>query len=1272
MNRPLLERQSPLGVSYALLILIAFFFLVPSAFRAARLSLGQKENDVKDWLPSDFPETAELEWFADHFVGESFVLATWPGCTSGDQRLKLLEQKLIRESDAYDPTPEMTPELVEQYQRAKAIGRELELLRADRSFDNWGGQQEKWLATPDDTWYYITPDGRLYRWDESVNIPAAAIRSAKKSLNKYELRGQLVTAFGDPKAEGTNPFYNNPTLFCTPLFHSVQTGDSIANELSQEGAALWPIDLTEEDQRKKVAMRNAMGRLTGTLFAPAVPPDFDWAADSFRQAIPAERRDRLPEDFDVVAANTVAAIVAEQYDGSIQRLSEATVQEQADAWYAVFDAVNIEPPPRLTCVLVTLTDVAKENLAFAIGRGVLGAQRGRLLELAEEAGVQPAAPPSVAPPPFNKPDIESIAGAPPLRMGGPPVDNIAIDEEGTITLVRLVGYSVVVGIVLSYLCFRSVLITVMVFVVGGTAAVLSMSFVWWSGGSVDAILMSMPSLVYVLGLSGSIHVVNYYRDEVRLRGQAGAANRALRHAFFPCTLASLTTAIGLISLYSSNLAPIKNFGLFAAIGVVATLAILFSFLPAALQTFTPGAKRVKDDEEDQPVRQPVTEPLQESWLSNAWAAVGSWITQHHAAVTVTCLIMLVAASIGLTKIETSVQLLKLFDSESRIIRDYAWLEANYGKLVPTELILRVPESMQAPTQRVAAGEEPKSANDADLIAETQAFDMLERVEAVSRIGTVVRRTLGETGLKIVGQAMAADTFLPTLPAPSNGYWPPRTTFNKKLLEGREGLLSSDYLRIEREGPFKGSELWRISLRVGALSDVDYGEFISTLRTAVEPVMRAYDTREELLRQLAVNDAGQPAKLSGKDFVVVIGSARPKPLAEVSMLNEELPEDDETIAHADRIDTDAIYLAALGDLLSGEPIRKPLWIDPNSADSPLEVGGEKWNRLIGDLADAVIWVGGDGVQASDFSAADRLVDARAIQHKSVQPELVGDRIPNVDGSGNLQVIYTGVVPVVYKAQRTLLVSLVNSIGLAFVLIAAVMIVLLNPGRFPLNWLRPGNFGNGVAAGAISMIPNLFPVLFVFGVMGHLGRLVDIGTMMTASVAMGVAVDDTIHFLSWFRSYLDKGMSRVEAVVETYRRVGPAMTQTTLVGGLGLFVFALSTFTPTQRFGTLMLVLLGAALFGDLILLPALLAGPAGRFFKRREHVAPDDVDVASGDIVEAGEGSKSDQPMIAVVSDETQSEADQPVGGEASDKNALPHLRVHFPQRTDAPHGVKRR
>ena len=118
------------------------------------------------------------------------------------------------------------------------------------------------------------------------------------------------------------------------------------------------------------------------------------------------------------------------------------------------------------------------------------------------------------------------------------------------------------------------------------------------------------------------------------------------------------------------------------------------------------------------------------------------------------------------------------------------------------------------------------------------------------------------------------------------------------------------------------------------------------------------------------------------------------------------------------------------------------------------------------------------------------------------------------------------------------------------------------------------------------------------------LVDIGSMMTASVAMGVAVDDTIHFLNWYRGALDNGYDRKSAIKIAYDRVATAMTQTTLIGGFGLSAFALSTFTPTQRFGVLMLILLGMALVGDLILLPALIAGPLGKYFgKERPGANP---------------------------------------------------------------------
>jgi multidrug efflux pump subunit AcrB len=116
------------------------------------------------------------------------------------------------------------------------------------------------------------------------------------------------------------------------------------------------------------------------------------------------------------------------------------------------------------------------------------------------------------------------------------------------------------------------------------------------------------------------------------------------------------------------------------------------------------------------------------------------------------------------------------------------------------------------------------------------------------------------------------------------------------------------------------------------------------------------------------------------------------------------------------------------------------------------------------------------------------------------------------------------------------------------------------------------------------------------MGWLNIPIDIGSMMTASIALGVAVDDTIHFLSWYRVQLKEIKVRDEAIVSTYKRCATPTLQAACISGIGLSVFAFSTFTPTQRFGWLMLTILVAGVVAELILLPAILAGPLGKAFE----------------------------------------------------------------------------
>ena len=177
-------------------------------------------------------------------------------------------------------------------------------------------------------------------------------------------------------------------------------------------------------------------------------------------------------------------------------------------------------------------------------------------------------------------------------------------------------------------------------------------------------------------------------------------------------------------------------------------------------------------------------------------------------------------------------------------------------------------------------------------------------------------------------------------------------------------------------------------------------------------------------------------------------------------------------------------------------------------------------------------------------------------------------------------YTGGMPLTAGSQDILLRDLFRSFLSAFAIVAVMMVAVLR----------------SVAGGLLAMFPNLFPTITLFGFMGLASMPLDIGSVMTASVALGIAVDGTVHFLSRFRHHLRHDLDRRQAIVAALGHCGPAMWQTTAVCALSPLVYGFSEFLPTQRFALMMFGLLFAALVGDVVLLPALLASPLGRFLR----------------------------------------------------------------------------
>lgn len=562
-------------------------------------------------------------------------------------------------------------------------------------------------------------------------------------------------------------------------------------------------------------------------------------------------------------------------------------------------------------------------------------------------------------------------------LAGSPVESVAINVASARSIQWFLVPSGLLVLLLTRLCLKSWPLTIAIIAIALFGEVLALGLVHLSGATMNAVLIVMAPLVFVLTVSAGVHLANYYHEAVRLQGVEGAAGRAVRAGWAPCGLAALTTAVGLTSLCVSTILPVRHFGLLAAASVLIVTAILFLLLPGVMEKWPRRRPRARDGAN-------AREPGPRAW--QPWAG---FVSRRCGTIVLLAVAVMATAAVGLVHLRSTVSILGLVVPESRIVRDYRWLETNIGPMVPIDVVLELDRN--------------------NALSWPAKISLLQRIEDELR------------DMDQLSGSMSAASFVPPIPR-SRSF---RDAGRRALLEShfqsqRPQFREAGFLHETAE-----HESWRITTRAPALEQIDYGLLMAGLRDRVEPV--------------------------------------------------------------------------------------------------LQIGRDRF-----DL--------------------------------------------------KLRATYTGITPLVHAAQEVLLHDLVTSFLTALGLVALVMILLLR----------------NLVAALLVMIPNVFPTILLFGMLGWTGTPVDIGSMMTASVALGIAIDGTLHFLTWYRRELRARQSSEQAITQSFRHCATAMSQTALICGVGLLVFALSEFLPTQRFAWMMLLLLLAALVGDLLLLPALLAFTANAF------------------------------------------------------------------------------
>ncbi|MDA7947558.1 MAG: MMPL family transporter [Hyphomicrobiaceae bacterium] len=233
--------------------------------------------------------------------------------------------------------------------------------------------------------------------------------------------------------------------------------------------------------------------------------------------------------------------------------------------------------------------------------------------------------------------------------------------------------------------------------------------------------------------------------------------------------------------------------------------------------------------------------------------------------------------------------------------------------------------------------------------------------------------------------------------------------------------------------------------------------------------------------------------------------------------------------------------------------------------------------------------GPGVLADYISRLPEHLAQRFIS-KDESAALVTGRLPNLDAEDT--------VPVLEKLDASLsdlrakypeVTFTVTGLSAVSALRSSEMIRQLNRGLIAaivVVILVIGIAFRSFKVMLLSIFPNLFPIVTAGALLYLIGGGLEYASVIALTVAFGIAVDDTIHFLNRLHLETSRAPNLVDGVTETISRIGPVLVLTTLVLIVGLSATILSDLPSMRLFGQLFMTTLSAAIFGDLLILPAI--------------------------------------------------------------------------------------
>lgn len=736
--------------------------------------------------------------------------------------------------------------------------------------------------------------------------------------------------------------------------------------------------------------------------------------------------------------------------------------------------------------------------------------------------------------------------------GGAPFISGYIFETVQEDMANLTPWAVIAIIFLIVLAFRDLIGSFLVLVSTGMGILMSIGVMGILGVNYNIVLGSMPIILFAVGSAYGIHVLaRYYTLTGRLDREL-ALTTTLKSVGPTVLAAGLTTVAGLASFVTMDIEPMRIFGIFTALGILATLILSLTFVPAVIRLT--GIKR----EGEKP-----------GLMARATATLVAAARRHRHVVMVLLLAVAVAGGAFTGKVDARVDQSAFFAEGSPPDQADQFMNAHFGGAEFIQIHLE--GDMRDPTvlrevRRMAdtlyllpgvnstihIGQIVSEANEA-MESARRVPDSREKVQLLlgfltgdPSVGQVVtpKRDQGLVHLKL-GRLSLDDKDV--LLAAVEKY-AADTAIRRYQIAAREGA------DVETLGRIAARSRDIVSLRIRALGKQFGVPLNKTQQQALDDYLRGGKkatlelgpVEEALVRFMGTEECWVEFPEAGA------GALKKRIAAELAKAGPE----------ADEKAIDKALKAAVGDVEDGALLVDDLFV---VLGTPLE---EIWvQQAVAQRAPSMLKAigvtppGGPAGERFVNGVGDALIDLDA--PTAMLPAGAGEK-----GDGGLSVRVNG-LPVLHRGlSRSVTSNQLKSLGLALSLVLIIMVIL-----FRSLW-----------SGLLATTPMVLTLLLVYGGMGAMGLHLDIGTSMLASLIIGAGVDYAVHFTAEWRA--PDGQTLDDAAAHSATWTGPAIWTNAVMVAVGFAVLTLGDAKPLRNVGGLTAASMIAAAVATFFAIPAL--------------------------------------------------------------------------------------